>query len=128
MPSSNQITSTTDQWTTPSSPYKYEIVILPGNVVKCYGFSRPFVEKYWSPPENVVVKHRDRRIRGSDKDGRVTFGANFQNTYYHLNPEHISRKNPSFNNQVYINNSLLSSLSSAEVLMLNESNLIVNRD
>ena len=127
MPCSNQITSTTGQWTTASSPYNYEIVILPTNALKCYGYSRPFAEKYRSPPENVVVKHRDRRIRGFDKDGRVTFGVDFQSTYYHLNPEHISQKNPSFNNHVYIHNSLLNSLSSAQVLLLNDSNLILNR-
>ena len=68
-------------------------MILPKNVLKYYGCSRPFAEKYRSPPENVVVKHWDRRIKGFDKDGRVTLGADFQNTYYHLNPEPISQKN-----------------------------------
>ena len=121
MPSSNQIASTTGQWTTASSPYNK----LPTNILKCYECSRPFAEKYRSLPENVVVKHRGRGIRVFDKNGRVTFGADFQNTYYYLNPEHISRKNPSFNNHVYINNSLLSWLNSAQVLLLNKSNLIL---
>ena len=123
MPSSNQITSTTGQWTTTSSPYN--LGILPRNVLKCYGCSRPFAEKYRSPSENVVSKHRGRRIRGFDKDGRVTYGADFQNTFPNI----------------YLQNTRLSTIkfiltiaflapwvlmNSAQVLML-KSNLIVNR-
>ena len=92
MPCSNQITSTTGQWTTASSPYNYEIVILATNVLKCYGCSRPFAEKYRSPTENVVVKHRDRRIRRFDKDGRVTFGVDFQNILSFESRTNISKK------------------------------------
>ena len=73
-----------------------------------------------------MVKHWYIKIRGFDKDGRVTSGADFQNTY-HLNPEHIFRKHPSLNNNIYINNRLLSSLRGAHLLMLNESSLILNR-
>ena len=64
MPSSNQIASTTGQWTTASSPYNK----LPTKVLKCYGCSRPFAEKYRSLPENVVVKYRGRGIRGFEKE------------------------------------------------------------
>lgn len=72
-----------------------------------------------------MVKHWYLKIRGFDKNGRVTSGADFQNTY-HLNPEHIFRKHPSLNNNIYINNRLVSSLRGAHLLLLNESSLILN--
>ena len=50
-------------WSTASSPFFYEIVFLPTNVVKCYGCSQNFVDKYRIPPYNIVLKHKYRRIR-----------------------------------------------------------------
>ena len=33
--------------------------------------------------------YEGRRIRGVDTNGNIRYSSDFQNTYYHLNHEHI---------------------------------------
>ena len=108
IPTTNLNTLNNNHWSTASSPFPYEIVFLPTNVVKCYGCSQKFADKYRIPPQNIVVKHKDRRIRGYNPDGSIMFAPDFQNTYYHLNTTHILRKNPEFKYNVMINDYHLS--------------------
>jgi len=119
--SSNQ-----SNWSTSSSPYSYEIVFLPSNVIKCYGCSQKFADKYRVPPYNIVVKHKDRRIRGFSPNGNMLFTNDFQNTYYHLSVDHITRKNHTFNNIVTIAETAMLALSSQQFEIINKSGLIVS--
>ena len=54
------------------------------------------------PPNNVIVKHVDRRLRGRDEKGQVVYSPDFTNTYYHPIRSHIARKNPVFDGSVQV--------------------------
>ena len=107
-----------------SPPYQYELIFIPANVSKCYGCSQSFAEKYSHPPCNMVMKHKDRRIRGVDTNGNIRYSSDFQNTYYHLNHEHILKKNPSFDRKIFIRDRVKTNLSQEHVKYLNKSSLI----
>jgi hypothetical protein len=49
-------------WNSSMSPYRYELVLLPNSVTKCYGCYQEFTQGYRMPPNNLVVRHMDRRI------------------------------------------------------------------
>ena len=100
--SNSLLSPQTSNWSSSSSPYQYELIFLPANVSKCYGCSQSFAEKYSHPPCNMVMKHKGRRIRGVDTNGNIRYSSDFQNTYYHLNHEHILKKNPSFDRKIFI--------------------------
>lgn len=100
---------TTMQWHSGMSPYHYEVALLPKKVQKCYGCGRQFAEKYRMAPHNVIIKHIDRHVRGKDTVGNLILCHEFAATYYHLDSKHVVRKNPFFNNVVYITNSLFPS-------------------
>ena len=54
-----------------------------------------FAEKFRQPPHNIVVKLVDRLVvRRDDNIRALVYSTDFANTYYHLNPAHIRRKNP----------------------------------
>ena len=89
-------------WHSGLSPYTYEIVRLPSNVQKCYGSSTAFCEKYRKAPNNLVIKHIDRRVIDKNSAGNLIYGSDFTNAYYHPNISHIKRKNPVFTGLVYI--------------------------
>jgi len=56
-----------------------------------------------SLPHNIVVKHVDRRVvRRDDNTGALVYSTDNTNTYYHLNPAPIKRKNPVFDGRVLI--------------------------
>ena len=62
-----------------------------------------FSEKFRQPPYNFVVKHVDRRlVRRNERTGQFHCSADFSNTYYHLDSNHIARKNPVFDGNVYL--------------------------
>jgi len=88
------------------SPYTYEIIGLPSNVQKCYGCSTAFCEKYRNAPDNKVIKHVDRRVKGKNSAGNLIYGSDFTNTYYHPNISHVNGKNPVFTGLVYISTTL----------------------
>ena len=116
----------TSNWSSSSSPYQYELIFLPANVLKCYGCSQSFAEKYGHPPYNIVVKHEDRRIRDVDTNGIICYSSDFQNTYYHLNHEHILKKNPSFDRKIFVSDSVKINLSQEHVKYLNKSSFVFN--
>ena len=49
-------------WNSSMSPYRYELVPLPNSVTKYYGYYQEFTRGYRMPPNNLVVRHMDRRI------------------------------------------------------------------
>ena len=114
-------------WNTASSPYYYEIVLLPCNVTKCYGCCKEFASKYRVPPHNVVVRHKDKRIIGRNEVGGVKYGSEFQNTYYHLNLEHIKMKNYLFDSNVFINLEVGKTLTPAHFDIIMVSGLTINK-
>ena len=90
------ISGTKTFWNTSMSPHLYELVIFPNDVKKYYGCGQEFAAKYKTPPHNIIVSHRDKRIRGKDANGRITYNEEFRQTYYHLEISHIKIKNPIF--------------------------------
>ena len=70
LPAGNQYST---YWHSGLSPHPYEVVLLPANVTKCYGCGNEFTEKYKAPPHNVVIRHRDRRIRGRGPAGPLLY-------------------------------------------------------
>lgn len=85
------------QWHSGMSPHKYEIVLLPSKVKKCYGCGSDFREKYRNPQFNLIVKHMDRRLlRRNEQTGQLIFNQDYSNTYYHAVAPHIQHKNPVF--------------------------------
>ena len=97
-------------WHSGRSPHAYEIVLLQPNVKKCYGCEAEFVERFRHPPNNLIVKHLDKRVTGKSSDGQLVYRTDFSNTYYHPSSLHIKRKNPTFNGIVLIDNALFNSL------------------
>ena len=83
--------STSKQWHSGNSPYRYEVVTLNNRVKKCYGCGQNFAECYREMPKNVVVRHYDRRVKGKDQ-ANLLYTEGFQAAYYHLNQSHIVMK------------------------------------
>ena len=109
--SNSLLSSQINNCSSSSSPYQYELIFLLANVSKCYGCLQSFAEKYRHPPYNIVVKHKDRLIRVVDTNGNIHYSSDFQNTYYHLNHEHILKKNPSFDRKIFISDKVKTDLS-----------------
>ena len=126
IPTTNLNALDNKHWSTATSPFPYEIVLSTTNVVKCYGCPQKFVHKCRIPPYNIVVKHKDRKIRGYNPDGCIMFAPDFQNTYYHINTTHVLGKNPEFNNKVSINDNVIISLPSEHMEVINKSGLIIS--
>ena len=104
-------------WHSGMSPYRYEVCIMQNNIKKCYGCNHEFVDTYRCHPQNVIIRHVDKRIRGLTNDGSILYGADFAKTYYHCKFSHISMKNPYFDRIVYLNPQLLLSAEQQCVLM-----------
>ena len=113
------------QWHSGMSPHQYELKLLPTNVQKCYGCGRPFVDKYRKAPHNVIIKHVDRRVRGTDTMSNLLVSHDFSATYYHLDSKHVERKNPLFNKVVFITNSLFLQLSTDQLELIHQGGLIM---
>ena len=73
-----------------------------------------------------MAKHRGKRIGEFDKDGRVTYGADFQNTFPNIYLENTRLSTIKFILIIAFSAPRVL-MNSAQVLMLNGSNLIVNR-
>lgn len=112
-------------WHSGMSPGRYELVALPTNVFKCYGCGQNFADKYRSSPYNIVVKHVDRRIRGRDTSGNIFYNQDFTNTCYHLSKDHIEKKNPVFDGNVFVKHDLLKSLTNLHHTLLSKADLNV---
>ena len=112
------------QWHSGMSPHKYEIVLLPSKVKKCYGCGNDFIEKYRNPPFNLIVKHMDRRVmRRKEQTGQLIFNQDYSNTYYHPVAAHIQRKNPVFTGLTFIAGELYSALDRTQREVLDSFNL-----
>ena len=90
------------KWNSSMSTFQYELVPLPDNVRKCYGCSQSLTDCYRHYPQNIIIRHRDRRIMGKNIFGDLTYSSDFQFTYYHLNRDHVVRKNSNFQNNLYL--------------------------
>ena len=66
-----------------------------------------FTDKYDKSPNNVIIKHVDRRIRGKTGIGNLLFDADFTAAYYHLIKSHVTKKNPSFSENIHVKAELL---------------------
>ena len=113
------------QWHSGLSPHRYELKLLPSNVQKCYGCGRHFVDKYRKAPHNVIIKHVDRRVRGTDTMGNLLISSDFSATYYHLDSKHVERKNPLFSKVVFITNSLFLQLSTDQLQLVHQGGLVM---
>lgn len=108
-------------WHSGMSPHEYEFIIMPSNVKKCYGCGQNFVTKYRTPPDNIVIKHVDKRVVGRDeRTGNILYSADYANTYYHPIPSHIQRKNPLFTGLVYVSLQLYTTLEEGQQRVLNK--------
>ena len=105
-------------WHSGMSPYPYQLILYPTGVSRCYGCNQDFADKYKVPPNNVIVRHNDRRIRGKDVNGQVYHNDTFSFAYYHANRLHIEKKNPTFNGEVLISAALYSFLGGEKVRSL----------
>ena len=112
-------------WNSSMSPYRYELVLLPNSVTKCYGCYQEFTQGYRMPPNNLVVRHMDRRITGRDQSGQLLFSPDFKATYYHPVKEHIMLKNPVFDGRVVVTPVLSQMLSPDHLHIVNN---ILNLD
>ena len=72
-----------------------------------YGCGINFTDKYDKSPNNIIIKHVDRRIRGKIDIGNLLFNAEFTAAYYHLIKSHITKKNPSFSGNIHVKPELL---------------------
>ena len=102
-------------WHSGLSPHPYELIVLPNNVRVCYGCGSPFKAEERSSPNNVVIRHFDRRfIRRDESTGQPVFSVDFKNTYYHLDVSHVRRKNPYFDDKVTVSIEQYHSFDSAQ--------------
>lgn len=117
--------STSKQWHSGNSPYRYELVTLNNRVKKCYGCAQNFAECYRKAPKNVVVRHYDKRVKGKDQQGNLVYTEGFQAAYYHLNPSHILMKNSMFDGRVMVARELWESFSEETKVNIQSSGLHV---
>lgn len=114
------------QWHSGMSPHPYELVTLPSRAKVCYGCGHQFTAEHRLPPNNLVFKHVDRRvIKRDERTSLLIYSIDFSNTYYHLDIEHIKRKNPTFNRTAYISFDLYNSLDQGSKFLLDSIGLNV---
>ena len=97
-------------WNSGMSPHAYQLIKKPLKVTKCYGCGQEFAAKYNHAPNNLIIKHIDKRITGKDTQGMIVYNTDFTPAYYHANRAHISRKNPYFDGNVVIDGTLAQEL------------------
>lgn len=113
--------SVTEFW---SFPFRCELIEFPSKAKKCYGCCLEFSEKFRQPPHNIAVKHIDRRlVRRDEQTGQFHYSADFGNTYYHLDGNHIARKNPVFDGNVYLSMATYQALDAGQHHVISTSNV-----
>jgi len=116
--------ATQGSWHSGQSPYRYELMELSSKAKKCYGCGLEFTEKFRQPPHNIVVKHVDRRlVRRDQQTGQFHYSADFSNTYYHLDGNHIAHKNPVFDGNVYLSMATYQALDAGQHHVISTSNV-----
>ena len=78
-------------WHSGLFPHPYKFIEKPKNVHVFYGCGSNFTNKYDKSPNNIIIKHVDRRIRGEIDIGNLLFNADFTAAYYHLIKSHITK-------------------------------------
>ena len=114
------------QWHSGFSPYQYTLCELPPAVKKCYGCGEEFSQNYRMPPNNAIVKHVDRRLRGRDEKGQLVYSPDFTNTYYHPISSHIARKNPVFCGSVQVDRTFYERLTYGQQLEISSFDFNLN--
>lgn len=71
------------------SPYPYQIVEKPKEVIKCYSCRYNFGEKYNNQLQNLIIKHADKRIKGKSNTGEICYNVRFTPPHYHANNLHM---------------------------------------
>ena len=66
------------EWHSGRSPRAYDIV--QPNVEMCYGCGAEFADKFRHHPNNLIVKHLDKRVTGKNSDGQLVYSTDFSNT------------------------------------------------
>ena len=105
-------------WYSGMSPYRYELIEFPTGASVCYGCSQEFADKYKSPPQNLIVRHKDKRIRAKGEFGQKFFNDYYSFTYYHPNRIYTQKKNPCFDDEVPITYDLYNLLGHEKILYL----------
>ena len=83
------------------------------------------MQKYRTEPNNIIVKHVDRRLKGRDNQtSHLIFNADFSNTYYHPIFSHVKRKNPLFSGTVHVDWSEYLAMSTQAVVEKYDLNII----
>ena len=70
------------------------------------------------PPNNVIVKNVDRRLRGRDEKGQLV--------YYHPISSHIARKNPVFGGSVQVDRTFYERLTYGQQLEISSFDFNLN--
>ena len=65
------------KWHSVFSPYQYTLCELPPAVKKVLRRWRRIRQNYRMPLNNIIVKHVDRRLRGSDEIGQLVYSPVF---------------------------------------------------
>ena len=79
-------------WHSGLSPHPYKFIEKPKNVHVYYGCGSNFDDKYDKSPNNITIKHVDRRIRVKTDIGILQFNADFTAAYYLLINSCITKK------------------------------------
>ena len=66
-----------EEWNS-SMSYHYRIIVLKNNVQKCYGCGQGFSDCYRVFPDNLIVRHRDRRLKGMSSTSQPIVNRDFQ--------------------------------------------------
>ena len=70
-------------------PYHYEMIILPNNLQKYYGYGQRFIDCYRVFLNYLIVRHRDHRVMGMGITGQPIVNRDSQYTYYHRKKKNI---------------------------------------
>ena len=78
-------------WHLGLSPHPYELIEKLKRVHVFYGCGSNFTDKYDKSPNNIIIKHVDRRTRRKADIANLLFNVDFTAAYYHLIKSHITK-------------------------------------
>ena len=73
----------------------------------CYGWGSNFSVKCDISPNNIIIKHVDRRIRGKADTGNLLFNAYFTAAYNYPIRSHKTKKKTLFSGNIHVKAELL---------------------
>ena len=74
-------------------PHPYEFVKAKQKVHVCHACGSNFTDKYYKSPNNIIIKHIDRRIKEIIGIGNLLFNVDFAVAYYYFLKNIIMKKN-----------------------------------